>query len=102
MGGPMGLLFLQDLPPDWKNKYIEQFITLNAPWGGTVQAIEAVTVGYDLGEYVLPNYAMKSVQKSCSSLAWLMPSQHFWKQHELLVKTSVKNYSLSNIDELFL
>lgn len=101
MGGPMTQLFLQGRPQDWKEKYIAQIVTLNSPWGGTIQTLEAITVGYDLGEYVLPNYAMKSIQRSCPSLAWLLPSPHYWKPNDILVKTSFKNYTLTNIDEFF-
>lgn len=102
MGGPMTQLFLQSKQQSWKDNYIAQVVTLNSPWGGTAQTIEAITVGYDLGEYILPNYAMKAIQRSCPSLAWLLPSPYYWKQNEILVKTSTKNYTMANIDEFLM
>jgi hypothetical protein len=42
------------------------------------------------------------VQRTMPSIAWLMPSPLFWKPNEVLVQTDSKNYSLSNLEELFM
>lgn len=101
LGGLMLLQFLQMMPPSWREKYVNQVITLNTPWGGSVQSIEAATVGYDFGVYPLNNYKMREVQRSCPSVMWLMPSAYFWKPDEVLVTTTHKNYTRSNLEELF-
>lgn len=58
-------------------------------------------VGDDLGSYVLRESIMKQQQITNPSLAWLLPSEIFWKQDEVLVQTDTKNFSLSNLQEFF-
>lgn len=45
MGGPMTLLFLQRQSQEWKDKFIHKYITLSAPWGGSVKAVKVYAVG---------------------------------------------------------
>jgi lysophospholipase III len=45
MGGLMGLVFLQQQSQTWKDKYVRAFVTLGAPWGGTVKTIKVFAVG---------------------------------------------------------
>lgn len=101
MGGRMVLHFLHLMPPSWKSKYIRKVITLNTPWGGTVQSIEAVSLGYSFGSSLVDAAKMRIVQRSSPSVMWLMPSEHFWKPNEVLLSTDAKNYSRSNLNELF-
>lgn len=101
MGGRMILYFLQQMTTEWKEKYVEQIITLSSPWGGSVQALQAISVGFDFGAEVIQNAKMKQVQESCPSVVWLLPSEYFWKDTEVLVNTKTKNYTLKNIDEFF-
>ncbi|XP_055295032.1 phospholipase A2 group XV-like [Sitodiplosis mosellana] len=101
MGGRMLLHFLQQMPQDWKDKYLERTITLAVPWGGSVRPIQAVSVGYDLGIAVFPNDKLKEMSNTFPSLAYLMPSKQFWEPDEALVIMDSKSYSLENIDEFF-
>lgn len=101
MGGKMMLYFLQQMPQDWKDKYVKQMITLSVPWGGSVQAIQALSVGYDFGASVLQSAKMQQVQSTCPSVAWLLPSEDFWKPTEVMATMNKKNYTLTNIDEFF-
>lgn len=101
MGGLMLLQYLQSKELTWKDKYIRQVITLNTPWGGSVQSILATAVGYNFGSSLINGLTMREVQRSCPSVMWLMPSDLFWKPDEVLVKTDHKNYTLSNFEELF-
>lgn len=68
MGGKMILRFLQLMPQSWKDQYVQQVITLSAPWGGSVQALQSISVGYDFGATVLQNSKMKAVQETCPSV----------------------------------
>lgn len=97
----MLLHFLQLQPDTWKAKYVRKMITMNTPWGGSVQSIEAIAMGYAFGSQVLDQMKMRTVQRSSPSVMWLMPSEHFWKPSEVFVTTSKKNYSRSNFNELF-
>lgn len=97
----MALHFLQQMTTEWKDKYIEQIITLSTPWGGSVQSLQAISVGFDFGSSLIQNIKMKEVQSSCPSVVWLLPSEYFWKPNEVLVKTKNKNYTVRNMDEFF-
>lgn len=99
MGGRMLLYFLQQMPQEWKDKYVKQIITLSTPWGGSIQAIQAISVGYDFGADLIQNDKMKQVQETCPSVVWLMPSKNFWKSNEVMVTMKGKNYTLENIDD---
>lgn len=101
MGGRMLLHFLQQMPPDYKSKFVRKVITLNTPWGGSVQSVEAVSMGYSFGSSVLDALKMRTVQRSSPSVMWLMPSEHFWKPTEVFATTNQKNYSRSNLNEFF-
>lgn len=101
MGGRMILYFLQQMPQEWKDKYVKQVITLSVPWGGSVQAIQAISVGYDFGAEVIQNIKMNEVQKSCPSVVWLMPSENFWKPNEVLATIKNVSYTLESIDQFF-
>lgn len=101
MGGRMLLYFLQNMRQDWKDKYVKQAITVSVPFGGSVQAVVALTVGDTLDSKFLEHKKMKKVQESFPSIVWLMPSEYFWKSTETLMIIRDKNYTISNIDEFF-
>ncbi|KAJ6634693.1 Phospholipase A2 group XV [Pseudolycoriella hygida] len=101
MGGLMVLQFLQQMTSAWKETYVKQMITLSVPWGGSIQALQAVSVGYDFNSPILINSKMKEVQETCPSLVWLLPSTYFWKPNEILVSTKNKQYRMENLGEFF-
>lgn len=126
MGGLMSLVFLQQQSQSWKDKYVRALITLAAPWGGTVKTIKVFAVGMlnfnffniayqlklkkniyiyflgdNLGIFVLSEGTLRDQQITSPSLAWLLPSQLFWKPDEPLVFTPERNYSISTLKDFF-
>lgn len=101
MGGPMTLVFLQKQDQKWKDKYIEQVVSLAGAWAGSAKAIKVFAIGDDLGSFALSGSTLRAEQITSPSLAWLMPSPHFWKADEVLVSTPTKQYTMSNISEFF-
>lgn len=97
----MLLYFLQQMPNNWKDQYVKQAITISSPFGGSVQAIVALSVGDNLNSKMLNTAKMKEVQKTFPSIAWAMPSKYFWKSNEILTTINNKNYTLDNIDQYF-
>lgn len=57
--------------------------------------------GDDLGVLVLSGSTLRAEQITSPSLAWLMPSPYVWGPDEVLVETTEKNYTLSNIRDFF-
>lgn len=102
MGGKLLLNFLQQMPQQWKDKNVKQFISLATPWGGSVKTIQALSIGYDFGVKLINSQKMKELQETYPSVVWLLPSKQFWKPDEVLVIMEKKNYTLVNIDQCFL
>lgn len=101
MGGPMSLVFLQRQSDAWKDKYIERVISLAGAWAGSAKAIKVFAIGDDLGSFALSGSTLRAEQITSPSLAWLMPSPHFWKPKEVLVTTHNKQYTMENLKEYF-
>lgn len=77
------------------------FYVLSNLQGGSVQSLQAISVGYDFGAKVIENDRMMHVQRSSPSVVWLLPSDNFWKPNEVLANTKTKNYTMQDIDEFF-
>ena len=45
MGNLVILYYLNHQPQPWKDKYIQSFITLAAPWGGSLKALKMLVSG---------------------------------------------------------
>ena len=101
MGCQMLLYFLNRQTQEWKDKYINSFITLAAPWGGAVKAIKAFVSGDNLGMFVAPNLAVRKAERTFPSLAFLLPSDKFWPQNESFISINGKNYTTGSYYELF-
>lgn len=101
MGGRMLLHFLQKMPHRWKDHYVKQAIALAAPWGGSVQALVALSIGDNSNVRILSRMKMKQVQETFPSIVWLLPSTFFWKSNEVLATINGTNYTLKNIDQFF-
>ncbi|KAK2724865.1 hypothetical protein QYM36_001365 [Artemia franciscana] len=101
MGAPNSLYFLNKQTSGWKKKYIKSLVTLAGCWGGTVKALKVFAQGDNLGVSVLSEATLREEQRSNPSLAWLMPSKHFWAIDEPLVKTANKSYGVGSYEEFF-
>jgi len=58
--------------------------------------------GDDLGAYFLSPSILKNEQITSPSLGWLLPSKLFWKDTEILVQSSLKNYTLNDLQQYFM
>ena len=123
MGGPMTLLFLQQMDASWKDKYVARMISLAGAWAGSVKAIKVFAIGKhcevcnlyfnlnhycfcflsgdDLGSFALSGKVLRSEQITSPSLAWLLPSPLFWKKDEILVRTTNRTYTMEQLEEFF-
>lgn len=101
MGCPMTLLFLQGQTQKWKDQFISKFITIAGAWGGSAKAVKVFAIGDDLGALALRASVMKQEQITMPSLAFLLPSPKFWKNDEVLVRTSIREYTLGDMEDIF-
>ncbi|XP_037976740.2 phospholipase A2 group XV isoform X1 [Plutella xylostella] len=102
MGGAMAQHFLRLQTQAWKDQYIRRLIGISTPWGGAVKALKVFAIGDDLGALMLRESTMRAQQVTCPSLAWLLPSRALWKPTEVLVTTDKYNYTLNDLQRLFL
>ncbi|XP_023240594.1 group XV phospholipase A2-like isoform X1 [Centruroides sculpturatus] len=101
LGCPITLYFLNNQTLAWKDKYIKALVTLAAPWGGAVKALKAFASGDNLGVSLLDSLTVRGEERTNPSTAFLLPSNQFWKQDEVLSYTPVSNYTVSNYYKFF-
>lgn len=101
LGGRMLLYFLQQLPQSWKDKHVKRVLAFSVPWGGSTISVQALSVGYDLGIYLLPRHQMHELERTYTSVVWLLPSEYFWKSHEVIAVLNGKSYTIESISEFF-
>ena len=100
MGAPMTLILLQNQNQEWKDKYIESFICLGGPWGGSMKSLKAVASGDDLSYADFVNAKdLKPLLSTFTSLAFLLPSSLFWKSSEVIVQTPWRSYTFDEMKD---
>jgi lysophospholipase-3 len=97
----------QHVNQTWKDKYIDNFISVAAPWSGAPQALRAVVSGDDFG-FALPGFSslidplkVRKVARGAGGVVILVPEPEFW-QGEVLVQTPKRNYTVNDFSQLFL
>lgn len=101
MGCLMSLLFLQQQSAEWKEKYIMRYITLAGAWGGSVKSVKVFALGDAFGAFALKDSTMREEQISMPSLAFLLPSPHFWNSSDVIVSTPKREYSVADLEDFF-
>jgi lysophospholipase-3 len=101
MGCLNSLYLLNRQTDNWKSVYVRRLITLGAPWSGSFKAISAMLYGDNLGIPLLDKNKLRMVQSSFPSLMYLFPREPAFNKSRILVETPRKNYTLENLDDLF-
>eukprot|EP01112_Ceratiomyxa_fruticulosa_P017893 TRINITY_DN564_c0_g1_i1.p1 TRINITY_DN564_c0_g1~~TRINITY_DN564_c0_g1_i1.p1 ORF type:complete len:432 (-),score=78.19 TRINITY_DN564_c0_g1_i1:67-1362(-) len=84
----------------WKDKYIAGFIAVAPPWTGAVEAVEAITTGYNFGiPFFLPSDAMY-LQRSLEANYYLFPTAPSWS-NVTIISTGTANFTANNYTNLF-
>ncbi|XP_054719504.1 phospholipase A2 group XV-like [Uloborus diversus] len=101
MGCPLMSYFFNQQAQDWKDKHVKALVSLGGAWGGAVKAMKAFASGENLDVFVINQNTVRTEQRTCPSLAYVLPSDSLWKQDEVLVITQEKNYTLGNLYDFF-
>ncbi|GMR54990.1 hypothetical protein PMAYCL1PPCAC_25185, partial [Pristionchus mayeri] len=106
MGNPTLKYFLDHVvDSDWKAKFVKSFVSIAAPWGGSMQVVKLFASGYNMNYYriLLPPSSLRGMQRSFTSSALLFPNEGAWNTSEVfaLDKTTNKTYTTGNIQEFF-
>ncbi|ESO12857.1 hypothetical protein HELRODRAFT_188013 [Helobdella robusta] len=108
IGHSMGCLvllhWLNGLNQEWKDKYISLFISLAAPWSGSLSALNVLMTGSfpEFKNFKLDLHEVRDLARTFPSLAWLMPNEVYWdKKDDPLVMSPTRNYTVRDYRELF-
>ena len=103
MGGPTSLYFLTKIvSAEWKEKYIKQYITLSAVWGGAAKSARAMVSGDNENIFIDRPIWGRASQRTYQSTVWLLPPPgDLWTKEDILVSHNGKNYSAFDYQELF-
>jgi len=92
LGGVVSLAFLNDMPLEWKIKYIKSYIPVGSPFGGTVVNLMGSCSGYNLGLPLAPA-DLRDFEAQAPTGPWLFPQPSMWSKEEVLVQTPTQSYS---------
>uniref|UniRef100_A0A6G1SBH4 Group XV phospholipase A2 n=1 Tax=Aceria tosichella TaxID=561515 RepID=A0A6G1SBH4_9ACAR len=102
MGCLHSLYLLNNQTETWKEVHVRRLISLAAPWSGSFKAVIAMLFGDNLGIPLLDGNKLQRLQSHFPSLMYLFPREPAFHRDQVLVETPTSNYSLANLDELFL
>ncbi|KAK2183869.1 hypothetical protein NP493_293g01023 [Ridgeia piscesae] len=102
MGGLFMHRFLRQQTDAWKNKYIEAFVTLNTPWSGAVVVAHIYSSGMNWGLRAIDPLVLRTMHRTHETASLLFPTGDAWGADDVIVETSERNYSMSNLDEYFM
>ncbi|WOL17700.1 lecithin-cholesterol acyltransferase-like 1 [Canna indica] len=98
LGGLFTLQLLARSSSSWRQKYVKHFVTLSAPWAGTVQEMLTFASGYTLGIPIVDPLLVRGEQRSSESNLWLLPAPKVFGEKPL-VTTVNRSYSAWDMPE---
>jgi len=92
--------FLLQQPVAWRQQYVHGFVSIAAPFGGSVHAVKAMLTGEAGGIPFVSPALFHDIQKSCTSALWLMPRKHLWGD-EVVLETATRNFTAGELPAAF-
>jgi lysophospholipase-3 len=96
LGGLFALQLLNKNPISWRKKYIQHFVALSTPWGGTVVQMVTFASGYTLGVPFVDPLLVREEQRTSESNTWLLPNAKVFGERKLVI-TPDATYSAHEI-----
>ncbi|XP_078400248.1 phosphatidylcholine-sterol acyltransferase [Cetorhinus maximus] len=100
MGNLYILYFLKQQPQEWKDKFIHGFISLGAPWGGTVKSLAVLASGDNYG-LALDLLKIRKQQRTTTTNPWLLPTRRAWPADHVFISTPTYNYTYNDYRKFF-
>ena len=109
MGGPVSLHFLTGFPrvtQQWKDTYINAWITLSGAWSGGNEALQFLISGpsnlpsiFMFARYLVDDLLVP-IFRTLESAVWMLPRASIWGS-TTLVSTPTQTYTASEYQQLF-
>nr|XP_020460105.1 phosphatidylcholine-sterol acyltransferase isoform X2 [Monopterus albus] len=101
MGCHYVLYFLNHQPQAWKDKHIRGFISLGAPWGGAVKALNVMASGQNYGIAMVSNIKIREEQRMMTTNPWMLPFEEAWPKDHVFISTPTFNYTTQDYQRFF-
>ncbi|XP_044902584.1 phosphatidylcholine-sterol acyltransferase isoform X2 [Felis catus] len=69
------LYFLLRQPQAWKDRFIDGFISLGAPWGGSIKPMLVLASGDNQGIPIVSSIKLREEQRITTTSPWMFPSR---------------------------
>lgn len=101
LGGLWALYFLNQQPLSWRKQFIKSFVSIAAPWGGTVQEMLTFASGYTEGIALLDPLTLRAEQRSSETNMWLLPTPKVFG-NQPLVLTDSRLYTSHDLEDFLI
>ena len=101
-GGPFGAAFLTEfVNQQWKDKYIDSWISLSGVFNGAPMVNRQLITGMPAyGIPWIPDVTLRDSMREWPSLAWLVPGLAEGGDDRVVYKTSQRQYTMSQVNDL--
>ncbi|XP_044111832.1 phosphatidylcholine-sterol acyltransferase isoform X1 [Neovison vison] len=95
------LYFLLRQPQAWKDRFIDGFISLGAPWGGSIKPMLVLASGDNQGIPIMSSIKLREEQRITTTSPWMFPSSEAWPEDHVFISTPRVNYTGHDFQRFF-
>ncbi|XP_053127105.1 phosphatidylcholine-sterol acyltransferase isoform X2 [Hemicordylus capensis] len=95
------LYFLLQQPQDWKDRFIQGFVSLGAPWGGAVKTMRVLASGDNQGIPIMSSIKLREEQRMTTASPWMFPTNMAWPETHVFISTPSYNYTFRDYRRFF-